>query len=203
MRRRLVVVTLVALSAAACSSHGTTPRRSAEPPASSPPVTPLSPSPVSPAATEISSPSPVATAAAPIVCAAADLTLSVVQADSGAGQSHQQLVLRNHGRTCTLHGYPGVSFVDAAGHLMGSPAAESPATVRRVTLVHRAAAAALLTYSNAEAFADSTCRPEQASRVRLYPPGSKASLLAADAIAVCTATHSGQLHIGAVEPYGG
>ena len=201
--RRLVAVSMVGLSAIACSSHDASPRRSAEPPATSGPSPAPSPSAVSPSAPGTSSPSPVATAAAPVVCAAAHLRLSVVQADSGAGQSHQQLVLRNSGDACTLHGYPGVSFVDANGRLMGSPAAESPATVRRVSLAHDGAAAALLTYSNADAYADSSCRPQQASRVRLYPPGLKASLLAADPIEVCTAVHSGQLHIGAMEPYGG
>jgi hypothetical protein len=201
---RLVAMAVIALSAVACSD-GSSGRHSALPsPITSPAVSPSAAS-SSPAASPSAAPAATvpAAAAAPVVCGAAQLSLTVVQGDSGAGQAHQQLVLKNKGATCTLHGYPGVSFIDAAGHLLGSPAAQSASGVRRVTLGAGGAAAALLTYSNAEAYADSRCRPQQASRVRVYPPGSKASLLAADAITVCSASDSGQLHIGAMEPFSG
>jgi hypothetical protein len=122
-----------------------------------------------------------------------------VNGDSGAGQFHQRLVLTNNADTCTLHGYPGVSFVDAAGQLLGSPAAESKATVRRETLKTGGAVFAVLTYSNAQAYPDSTCRAKQADRVRVYPPGERQPLFAADPILVCSAPGSGQLHIGPIE----
>lgn len=133
------------------------------------------------------------------VCASRQLRLSVSQGDGGAGQFHQRLVLVNNGARCSLHGYPGVSFLDAAGHQLGSPAAQGPGAIRRVFLAPGGGAAATLTYSNAAAYPDSTCRPDQASTVRVYPPGERAALTAADPILVCSATGSGQLHIGPIE----
>lgn len=129
----------------------------------------------------------------------AQLRLSVRDADSGAGQAHQQVILTNRGGRCTLLGYPGLSFVDATGQMLGSSADESPATVRRVTLAPGAAAAAILTASNAHAYPDSACRPQQASRLRVYPPGDRAALLVADPVVVCAATGSKQLHIAPLE----
>jgi hypothetical protein len=122
-----------------------------------------------------------------------------VNGDSGAGQFHQRLVLTNHSTACTLHGYPGASFVDAAGRLLGSPADESKATVARQTLQPGGAVFAVLTYSNAQAYPDSTCRAEQADRVRVYPPGERQPLFAPDPVLVCSAPGSGQLHIGPIE----
>jgi hypothetical protein len=133
------------------------------------------------------------------VCATAQLGLSVSQGDAGAGQFHQQLLLKNSGPRCSLHGYPGVSFLDAADHQLGSPAAESSGPVTRVFLGPGATAFATLTYSNAAAYPDSSCRPKQASRVRVYPPGERQALVAADAILVCSAAGSGQLHVGALQ----
>src|SRR5213076_519290 len=122
-------------------------------------------------------PTPSASAVV-LVCSSGQLRLSVQEGDSGAGQSHQRLVLTNGGARCSLHGYPGVSFVDAAGRQLGSPAGQSPGQVRRVFLAPGKAAAATLTYSNAGAFPDSSCRPQQANRVRVYPPGERVALLA-------------------------
>lgn len=122
----------------------------------------------------------------------------MTEGDGGAGQFHQPLVLTNRGGPCSLLGYPGVSFVDGAGRLLGSPADESTGPVRRVLLVPGGSATAVLTYSNAGAFPDSTCRPQQADRVRVYPPGDRVALLVADPILVCSAPGSGQLHIGPV-----
>jgi hypothetical protein len=73
-------------------------------------------------------------------------------------------------------------------------------TVRRVSLLTGGAASAVLTYSNAGAFPDSVCRPKQASRVRVYPPGDRIALVVSDSILVCSARGSGQLHIDPMEP---
>jgi hypothetical protein len=123
----------------------------------------------------------------------------VLTGDAGAGQFHQQLLLTNRGARCSLHGYPGVSFVDSSGHQLGSPANESAGQVRRVFLATGQRASATLTYSNAAAYPDSACRPQQASRVRVYPPGERAALEASDPVLVCSARGSGQLHVGPVD----
>jgi hypothetical protein len=49
-------------------------------------------------------------------CRTADLAGSLQPGDSGAGQRHATVVLRNTGsRTCTIKGYGGVGLVDASG----------------------------------------------------------------------------------------
>jgi hypothetical protein len=187
---------LAVLVTAACSSSSTP---QPEPtPSSSPSPTPLATTvspPASPTLVASATPSPAAIVP---VCGAAQLRLTVEEADSGAGQFHQRVVLTNRGGPCTLHGYPGVSFVDAQGRTLGDPAAKSPGTVRRVLLTPGRSAVALLTYANAGAFPDSTCRPTDADRLRVYPPGSRVALLVEDKVLVCAAPGSRQLHIGPV-----
>lgn len=165
----------------------------AVPQLSSPPAATTAPAP---------GPSPVVTTTTTPVCATAQLRLVVRDGDGGAGQFHQPLVLVNTGPRCSMHGYPGVSFVGAAGRQLGSPAAQTSAQVRRVFLAPQARASAVLTYSNAEAYPDSTCRPQQAARVRVYPPGSRVALEASDPLLVCSAPGSGQLHIGPMQAGG-
>jgi hypothetical protein len=196
--RRLGVFAV--LSLAACSSHTAAPQQSSPTPSESSP----SPEPVAtttaPSAPPSTAPASAApTAAATPVCTAAQLRLTTVNADSGAGQFHQRIVLTNRAAACTLQGYPGVSFVDAQGNTLGSPAAKSGGAVRRVLLDPGGTAVAVLTYANAGAFPDSTCRPTTADRLRVYPPGSTVALLVKDPVLVCAASGSDQLHIGPIE----
>jgi hypothetical protein len=184
------------VAVAACSHHAAAPSTaSAVPTPTMSPVTSASPS---TAATGTASAS--ASPTTPL-CTTAQLRLSVHESDAGAGQFHQRLVLTNRGVRCSLQGYPGVSFLDAAGQQLGSPAARGTAPHQQVFLDPGTSAAAVLTYSNAGAFPDSSCRPQQADRVRVYPPGQRTALLAKDAILVCSAPGAGQLHIGPLEAF--
>lgn len=67
-------------------------------------------------------------------CRTAELRASVGHVSPGAGQRNHPIVLTNaSARTCTLYGYPGAAFVDAAGERLGPDprrAPERPATVR-------------------------------------------------------------------------
>jgi len=132
-------------------------------------------------------------------CRTAQLRLSVGGSEGAAGTQYQPLVLTNTGGVCTLHGYPGVSFLDASGRQIGSPAAERRAATPRVVLRAGGRAIATLSIATAANYADSVCRPQQASRVRVYPPGQRASLTAADPVGVCAAPGTGQLHIEPVQ----
>jgi hypothetical protein len=95
-----------------------------------------------------------------------------------------------------------VSFVDAQGATLGSPATQNPPRPTPLVVEPGHAVWALLTYSNAQAYPDSTCRPKQSSRLRVYPPGETVALLVADPVLVCSAPGTGQLHIGGLEPSG-
>lgn len=194
---RPLATLLVVLAAGTACSSGSSPSPSPLPsPSEAASPSPLpSPSPVT--ASPSAAPSP--TVAALPACRTAQLRLSLGTTQGGAGQFHQPLVLTNTGARCSLYGYPGVSFLDAAGRQLGSPAEAEPGTRKTlVVLAAGGAASAALTYSNAGAYPDSTCRPQEAATVRVYPPGERAALTTPDKVLVCSAPGSHQLRIGPV-----
>lgn len=136
-------------------------------------------------------------------CPTSQLTLSLGPIQGAAGTEYQPLRLRNRGRACTLTGYPGVSMLAADGHQIGVPAERAGPAARAVRLEAGGLATAVLSVANAGAFPDSACRPQQSSRVRVYPPGQRSALTVADAVAVCSASGSRQLHIAPVQPGNG
>ncbi|MFR9799340.1 DUF4232 domain-containing protein [Streptomyces sp. MS06] len=94
-------------------------------------------------------------------CHTSELRASVGREDRGAGQENFPVVLTNtSARTCTLHGFPGAAFVDAAGQQLGPDphraAGSSPTTV---TLAPGASAWAGLTFSNPEISGAATGTP--------------------------------------------
>ncbi|MGX4687958.1 DUF4232 domain-containing protein [Streptomyces sp. JNUCC 63] len=82
-------------------------------------------------------------------CHTSELKASVGRNDPGAGQENFPVVLTNaSGRTCTVRGYPGAAFVDAAGRQLGPDPKRSPGTPTPVTLRPGRSAWAGLTFSN-------------------------------------------------------
>ncbi|MFC3348639.1 DUF4232 domain-containing protein [Streptomyces echinoruber] len=82
-------------------------------------------------------------------CHTSELRASVGRNDPGAGQENFPVVLTNvSGRTCTVYGYPGAAFVDAAGRRLGPDPVRSPARPTRVTLPPGRSAWAGLSFSN-------------------------------------------------------
>jgi hypothetical protein len=75
--------------------------------------------------------------------------------------------------TCSLYGYPGVSFVTArsGGSQIGLAATESTTTPRRlVILAPGATGNALLRIVQAGNYPASKCQPVAAHWLRIYPP---------------------------------
>ena len=70
-------------------------------------------------------------------CTTVELTLSITGPVGTAGAEHYELVFHNSSSsTCTLYGYPGVSFLDSAGAQIGPPAERATsAPVKLITLV--------------------------------------------------------------------
>ena len=202
--RPLLVLPVLLAALTACSGSDGSPEPS--PPVSaspSPSVQPsLSPSLLAPASPSPAA-SPVASASPSVIalpfCRTSQLRLSIGGSEGAAGTQYQPLVLTNQGGTCTLHGYPGVSFLDSSGRQIGSPAEMRRAATPRVVLRPGGRAIATLSIATAANYADSVCRPQQAARVRVYPPGQRAALTAADPVAVCAAPGTGQLHIEPVQ----
>lgn len=84
-------------------------------------------------------------------CRTSELRASVGRNDPGAGQENHPLLLTNtSSRTCTLHGYPGAAFVDAAGQQLGPDPRRQHETPARIRLAPGGSAWAGLSYANPE-----------------------------------------------------
>ncbi|CAL9661227.1 hypothetical protein SUDANB176_07009 [Streptomyces sp. enrichment culture] len=82
-------------------------------------------------------------------CRTSELRAAVGRVDPGAGQRNLPVVLTNaSSRTCTLHGYPGVAFVDASGAQLGPDPERSPGDAATVTLAPGESAWAGLRYAS-------------------------------------------------------
>jgi hypothetical protein len=91
-----------------------------------------------------------------------------------AGSTYQVIDFTNISNvTCTLYGYPGVSFatIGTSGGQIGAAAAESPATPRElVTLAPAAVANTLLQIVDAGNYPASRCHQVTAHWLVIYPP---------------------------------
>lgn len=116
-------------------------------------------------------------------CTSAELKVSL-GGGAGAGMSQDRigLQLRNTGpSTCTLYGYPGVSWVGGTdGHQVGAAAVRQPDSggiaEEAVTLAPGALASAPLDIVDAAVIPASQCKPVPVRGLRVYPPGERAAL---------------------------
>ena len=147
-------------------------------------------------ATQAASPTPTATAtapggagAAPARCHTSQLAARVVfgPGSGTAGHLEGALVLTNRSQaTCTVHGFPGVSFVGAGGRQLGAPAARTSGSApRTVTLSAGAKAGARLRVTDVGVFDPAECRPVTARGFRVYPPDERDALYAPHRIRTC------------------
>jgi hypothetical protein len=192
--RRLTKTMLLAAPAvallAACSSGGTT--TTATPPATTPssaPTTSLGASPSS------------STQSGTSRCHTADLTIADgPDNDGGAAGSHgEYLVFTNKsGHTCTLYGYPGVSFVAGnSGSQVNLPFTRTDgdkSTIRLSPGGHAFALIVLVEYLNYPA---SICKPVPIRGYRVYPPDETAAVFVSAPQKVCSAKNKG---VGQVQP---
>lgn len=140
-------------------------------------------------------------------CTTASLAGSVESGSGGAaGSTYVHLALRNTGSTtCTLQGWPGVSFVGGgSGEQIGAPATRDEASAHpTVTLAPGAVAVAPLKITQAENYPTATCDPVSADGFRVYPPGSTESLFVRDSgITACRSTDAGLLSVQGLVPEG-
>jgi hypothetical protein len=146
-------------------------------------------------------------AAGSSACATSSLAGSIEAGSGGAaGSTYVHLVLRNTGSsTCTLQGWPGVSFVgDTNGTQIGNAATlDRAAPHPTVTLASGEEAVAPLEVTNSENYPESTCDPTSPDGFRVYPPGSKQSLfIAYTEFAACRSTKVTELDVQAFVPAG-
>ena len=111
-------------------------------------------------------------------CTSGQLSATVGSGQGAAGTEIYQLVFTNAGATsCTLQGYPGVSFVGANGVQLGSPASRGGSTTPPLTsLEPRQSVYATFTYPNSGNICGNAGTPT--AGLRVYPPNQTAALFA-------------------------
>lgn len=115
--------------------------------------------------------------AAGAVCNASNLSGTAAPSNGAAGHTITTLTLTNKGPApCTLNGYPGVSFVDAGGAIVGAPASRTEAPTAPVTLQPGASASTSMSITNPGVIGQ-VCNPHDVTGLRVYPPGSHESLV--------------------------
>jgi hypothetical protein len=181
-------------------SISTTPSTSVTPtgsgPASTPPTSPVT----TPPQSSSSSPAPTVTDTTTNLtsCQSANLKLSLGPSDGAAGTTYQEVVFTNTGTSsCTLHGFPGVSYVDAGGTIIGKPTTEDPGARITVVLAVKGKAHSLLRQPDAGNFPAARCHLTTTDRLQVYPPGETHQLFVTDRTQVC-ATGLGRGGIGPV-----
>jgi hypothetical protein len=109
-------------------------------------------------------------------CLASGIQAQLGVSQGTAGTIYQVIVLTNTSNaTCTLYGYPGVSFVTGVGgSQVGKPASKNPVVAKAlVTLAPGAKADVLLAVHDAGAIAN--CKITAVNWLRIYPPGDYGS----------------------------
>ena len=129
-------------------------------------------------------------------CATAALAASVGRPDGTAGTIYYPVNLRNTGSsTCTIQGYPGVSFVAGANNQVGQAAEHDPGSTATVTLSPGQTASATLGIVDAGNF-PGDCQRTPVSGLQSTPPGQTASLVIAHADTACANPQYSTLHVG-------
>ncbi|MDN5915788.1 MAG: DUF4232 domain-containing protein [Pseudonocardia sp.] len=129
----------------------------------------------------------------PARCTTAELKGSLGPADGAAGSVNQTLILTNVGsRTCSLRGFPGVSYVAGEnGAQVGPAAAMSGPRGDDVRLGVGGSAGAAMKLVNVANYDPAACKPVPVRGLRVYPPGDTVSLFVPREGTGCSATPPG------------
>ncbi|MFF0749523.1 DUF4232 domain-containing protein [Streptomyces sp. NPDC004267] len=143
------------------------------------PSSPSSPSSPGGSGRQAGSSSPAGTSGgAPKECATSQLSAALTTPEPAAGSIYATLVFTNRSTvTCTMTGYPGVSYVAKNGVQSGNAAVREPGTTATVTLHPGGRAKAALRDANGVSGYDpAQCALSPAEGLRIYPPDQKAAL---------------------------
>jgi hypothetical protein len=151
---------------------------------------PSSQAPPASGATEATVPSE---AASPNDCKSAELRLSLGRAEGAAGTVYRALRFTNVGtRTCTIQGFPGVSYVAGAdGHQVGPAAFRDGAKGPAINLNPGSTANSPVGFTQVGNFDPNVCRPTPIRGLRVYPPHDTASVIVAMDGTGCAGTPPG------------
>ncbi|MCK9875282.1 DUF4232 domain-containing protein [Frankia sp. Ag45/Mut15] len=113
------------------------------------------------------------------ICPASALSLRVADPEGAAGSTYERLVLTNTGTvTCALRGFPGVSYLDAAGAQVGAAATRTGAAATTVSLAPGGSASAVLriVHPGIQEGCLDAGQITAVTALRVYPPGSHTAL---------------------------
>jgi hypothetical protein len=188
--RGLAVAAVLGCCAALVAACGSSTGTAASPGASATATTQPS---VNPGGTPVSvSPSPIATTpSGPAPCATSALKVTVSNSGGGAaaGSAYYPLQFVNtSSSSCTLYGYPGVSFVTAQGGSQIGPAAtRNPATPKQlVTVAPGQTVHAVLQVVDAGNYPPADCGMVTAHWLKIFPPNQTAPLYVSFSAQTCT-----------------
>jgi Domain of unknown function (DUF4232) len=140
-------------------------------------------------AVAMTSRTPSATTAATPTCTTGGLVVWLdTNGNGAAGSIFYKLEFTNlSGHMCTLGGYPGVSAVNLAGRMLGTPASrDTSRTPKVVTLKQDATATAVLRIVDAGNFSASSCGEVTAAGLRVVAPNATRSKAIPFPFAACS-----------------
>lgn len=135
-------------------------------------------------------------------CKVADLSLRLGGGDAAAGTAYRNLIFTNKGgRTCTIQGFAGVSYVAGDdGHQVGPAAERIGEKGPVITLKPGESAFAAVGFVQIANYEPSACKPTEVRGLRIYPPHDYDSAFLPNPGTGCAATPPGnQLTIGTVQ----
>ena len=144
---------------------------------------------------------PASSAAATAPCPTGSLRIAEAPGSGGAaGSFYFDLTFTNtRSSSCTLSGYPGISFVTAGHAQIGRPAARQRVRARLVTLRPGRVASVQLQVPDTGDYPVSACHAATAAFIKVYPPGQTAAAYVPAGTKVCT-TSSGQTAVWTIVP---
>jgi len=193
--RKATVVAALAVAAGLLAGCGSSPSPSAQPTAT------VTVTVTAPATSRAPANSP-APPAGPAACPTRALTVSVGAGNGAAGSTYYPIEFTNSsGTTCSLYGYPGVSFVTASGTQVGAAATEDPTYPRiLVTLAPGSTVHAEMRITDAQNYPPSICDPASAAQLRIFPPGQTSALYVGTTAMGCSNTSVQILSVQTVQP---
>jgi hypothetical protein len=123
----------------------------------------------------------------PAPCQTKNLYIGASKGSSGAGSYYGELRFTNTGTsTCSLTGYPGVSFTTRSHHQIGRSAHRVHGRVHVITLKPGWEASALYRLTNPSLFPGSACHQKTSAYIKVYPPNQTAPVYVPKKARLCS-----------------
>ena len=138
----------------------------------------------------------------PAECKVGDLKLSVGGGDAAAGTVYRELRFTNKGtRTCTIQGFPGVSYVAGGdGHQVGEAAFREGAKGPAISLKPGMTVFAPVGFVQVGNYDPAACKPTSVRGLRVYPPHEYDSMFVAAPGTGCAGNPPGnQLRVSTIQ----